>query len=120
MPFDLMPPLDFPDDENGDVLRRLQKNGDNLAKPRDVDFTVVFANEESAQEFAEHFIRHGYKVSVGNSNCVPDLPWDVVVTKHMVPSHNEITQTEETLQDIADGLGGRNDGWGCFSQKYTV
>jgi hypothetical protein len=112
--------FDFPDDENGDVLRRLQKNGDNLTMPRDVDFSVVFATEESAQKFAEYFVRCAYKVSVTNSNCVPDLPWDVVVTKHMVPSHNEITEAEETLQDIAEGLGGRNDGWGCISQKYTV
>ena len=115
-----MSSFDLPNDENGDVLRRLQKNGDNLAKPRDVDFTVVFATEESAQEFAEHFLRGGYKISVSNSNCVPDLPWDVVVTKYMVPSHSGITQSEEALQEIAEGLGGRTDGWGCFSQKYTV
>jgi hypothetical protein len=115
-----MSSFDLPDDENGDVLRRLQKNGDDLSKPRDVDFTVVFATEESAQEFAQHFVRHRYKVSVANSNCVPDLPWDVVVTKHMVPSHSGITEFEEALQDIAEGLGGRNDGWGCFSQKDTV
>ena len=108
--------FDFPDDDNGDVLRRLQKNGDNLTKPRDVDFTVVFATQESAQEFAEHFLRHGYKVSVRNSNCVQDLPWDAVVKKNMVPSHSGITQFEEELQEIAEGLGGRNDGWGCSSQ----
>jgi len=114
-----MPPFDFPDGDNGDVLRRLQKNGDNLTKPRDVDFTVVFATEESAQEFAEHLVGYGYKVSVSNSNCVPDLPWDAVVTKHMVPSHGGITQFEEELQEIAEGLGGRNDGWGCFSQDVT-
>ncbi len=111
-----MSPFDFPDDDNGDVLRRLQKNGDNLTESRVVDFTVVFATEESAQEFAEHFLRHGYKVSVRNSNCVQDLPWDAVVEKNMVPSHGGITQFEEELQEIAEGLGGRNDGWGCFSQ----
>jgi hypothetical protein len=114
-----MPPFDFPNDDNGDVLRRLQRNGDNLTKPRDVDFTVVFATEESAQEFAERFLRHGYKVSVRNSNCVQDLPWDAVVKKHMVPSHSGITQFEEELQEIAESLGGRNDGWGCISQDVT-
>ena len=111
-----MSSFDFPDDDNGDVLRRLQKNGDNLAKPRDVDFTVVFATEESAQECAKHFVGRGYKVSIGNSGCATDLSWDVIVTKHMVPSHSGITQFEEELQEIAEGLGGRNDGWGCFSQ----
>ncbi len=114
-----MSPFDFPHDDNEDVLRRLQKNGDDLAKPRDVDFTVVFAIEEAAQEFAEYFVNHGYKVSISNSGCLADLPCDVVVTKHMVPSHSGITQFEEELQKIAEGLGGRNDGWGCFSQPVT-
>jgi Regulator of ribonuclease activity B len=113
----LMNPFDFPDDDNGDVLHRLQKNGDNLTESRVVDFTGVFSTEESAQEFAEHFLRLGYKVSVRHSNCVQELLWDAVVKKkNMVPSHSGITQFEEELQEISEGLGGRNDGWGCFSQ----
>jgi hypothetical protein len=115
-----MSSFDFPDDENGDVLRRLQKDGDDLAKLREVNFTVVFATEKPAQEFGEHFVRRGYKISIEKSNCVPDMPWDVVVTRHMAPSHSGITQFEEELQEIAEGLGGRNDGWGCFSQTYNV
>jgi hypothetical protein len=109
--------MDFPDDANGDVLRRLQSDGDDLAKPRDVDFTVVFAIKGSAQKFAEHFEGLGHKVSIENSNCNSDLPWDVVVVKHMVPSHSAITQFEATLQDNAEGLGGSNDGWGCLAQQ---
>jgi hypothetical protein len=110
-------PTDFPDDANGDALRRLQKNGDALVKLRDVDFTVVFATEELAREFAEKFGQLGHKVSVTKSNCVPDLPWDVLVVNHMVPSYDEITRFEEALQGTADNLGGRNDGWGCINQK---
>lgn len=32
----------YPNDPNGDVLRRMEAEGDNLTKPRDIDFTVVF------------------------------------------------------------------------------
>jgi Regulator of ribonuclease activity B len=108
-------PTDFPEDGNGDALRRLQKDGDALVKPRDVDFTVVFATEALAREFAENFERLGHKVSIKNSNCVPDLPWDVLVVNHMVPSYDAINQFEDKLQGIADDLGGRNDGWGCIA-----
>jgi hypothetical protein len=110
-------PLEYPDDDTGDALRRLWRNGDDLTEPRDVDFTVVFAIEVAASEFAEHFKKLGYKVSIKESNCVPDLPWDVLVVGHMVPSHAEISEVENELQVIADGLGGHNDGWGCFSKK---
>jgi hypothetical protein len=110
-------PTVFPDDENGDVLRRMQRNGDDFSKARDIDFTVVFGVEDSAQKFAGYFGRLGHRVSVSNSNCVPDLPWDVIVVNHMLLSHSGITEFEETLQHAAAQLGGRNDGWGCLNQK---
>jgi len=48
-------PNEFPNDENGDVLRRLQNDGDDLTQPRNIDFTVVFPTEDASQQFAEHF-----------------------------------------------------------------
>jgi hypothetical protein len=42
--------------------------------------------------------------------------WDVVVVKHMALSQEAIERFEETLQEVASSLNGRNDGWGCFSE----
>ena len=47
---------------------------------------------------------------------MPNLPWDVVITKFMVPSHDAITALEHDLEVAAEPLGGRNDGWGCFER----
>ena len=105
----------FPDDENGDVLRRMERNGDDLTKPRDIDFTVVFADDISANHFARHFKDLGLGTSVKFSETVKELPWDVRVVKNMVPLHNEIGEFEKELELFASPLGGRNDGWGCFS-----
>lgn len=107
---------DFPDDENGDVLRRMRESGDNVSAARDIDFTVVFATRDQVQEFGDHFHDLGYRVSAKQSGCVADLPWDVVVVKNMVPTHAAITAFEAELQSVAAPLGGRNDGWGCFEQ----
>jgi Regulator of ribonuclease activity B len=41
----------FPDDENGDVLRRMAQNGDDLAQPRNVEFQHVFEQKPDALEF---------------------------------------------------------------------
>jgi hypothetical protein len=106
----------FPDDENGDVLRRMLRGGDDFTKPRDINFSIVFPSESAAEEFAGHFIQLGFKVSVQESNCVPELPWDVTVTNFMLPTHAEITEFEETLNSEAARFGGRTDGWGCFRQ----
>ena len=40
--------MSFPDDENGDVLRLMLKNGDDLSAPREIDFSVIFPTEDAA------------------------------------------------------------------------
>ena len=107
----------FPNDENGDVLRRMQANGDNLAKPRNIDFTVVFPDQPSAEKFSAEIHHLGCGISIELTNTRPELPWDVVVAKYMSPSHEGITQFEAELETIASRFGGSNDGWGCFNQK---
>jgi len=37
-----------------------------------------------------------------------------------VPSYNGITNFENLLQSVADGWGGHNDGWGCFSEPPSA
>ncbi|HLJ25434.1 MAG TPA: ribonuclease E inhibitor RraB [Candidatus Angelobacter sp.] len=34
----------YPNDSNGDALRRMEAQGDDLTIPRDIDFTVAFAD----------------------------------------------------------------------------
>ena len=109
--------MKFPDDANGDALRRMERKGDDLSRARDIDFTVVFPDEASATRFANHFSKLGYKVSVSLTNTVNNLPWDVLVVKHMAAIHEQIGAFEDSLQKTADTHGGRNDGWGCFSGK---
>jgi|SRR6185437_839774 len=106
----------YPGDANGDALRRMKAAGDDLTKPRNVDFTVIFANAISARQFAEHFRTLGYEVSVEAADTDGNFTWDVVVIRYMVPSHEEISNFEKALQSIADDWGGHNDGWGCFSE----
>jgi hypothetical protein len=104
----------FPNDANGDVLRRMVGNGDDLTQPRDIDFTVVFVDETSANLFAGHFKSLGLAASVEFSETAKGLPWDVSVVKNMIPQHDKISEFEDELEAIAEPLGGRNDGWGCM------
>lgn len=107
----------YPNDANGDALRRMEAEGDDLSRRRNIDFTVVFPDKNSAEEFARHFRSLGNEVSVDANESDRDFPWDVVVVQHMLPSHAEIANFEKLLQSAADALGGHNDGWGCFSES---
>jgi regulator of ribonuclease activity B len=106
-----------PNDDNGDVLRKLEAKGDSLTLPRDIDFAVVFRGEDAARRFGEHFRAQGYKVSFDRAETEPGFPWDVIVVRHMVPSYQAIGDFEAALQEVADTLGGHNDGWGCITQE---
>lgn len=112
--------MTYPNDGNGDALRRMQAQGDDLTRARNIDFTVAFADASSAEQFAEHFRTLGYGVSVEVTEPDQDFPWDVIVVQHMVPSYDGITDFEKLLQSVADGWGGHNDGWGCFSEPPSA
>ena len=112
----MQPKTKFPDDANGDVLRRLQSHGDDLARPRDIDFTVIFPDEQAALGFAEILRSDSYHVTVEMTQCNKELPWDALVVKNMIPTHDGISLFENELEIIALRFGGRNDEWGCISQ----
>ena len=105
---------DFPNDENGDVLRGLVRDGDDLTKPRDVDFSVIFMDKASAERFMEIVKHQDVKVEL-NQQDQDDQTWGVTVTRFMIPTHHVITSMEINLEEIAKPLGGKNDGWGCFA-----
>ena len=107
--------MKYPDDANGDALRRMEEAGDDLTRPRDIEFTVVFPNETTAKQFADHVSNLGYAASAELTGTIEDFPWDVIVVKHMVPTHEEIAAFEDWLQRVANTFGGQNDGWCCLS-----
>ena len=106
----------FPDDENGDVLWRMAQDGDDLSKPREMNYSVIFPSEDAALGFAVHLLRNGQKVSFAPYEGNDDLPWQVEVHPVMLPSHDNISGYEALIGEDAGQFGGRNDGWGCFAQ----
>jgi hypothetical protein len=108
---------EFPDDENGDVLWNMSESGDDLAKIREVDFSVIFPSEENALQFAIQLLKNEMKVSFSEYEENKEFPYQVTVHVMIVPSHKAITALEDQLGEIAEMLGGQNDGWGCFRQE---
>lgn len=106
---------DIPDDENGDVLRQMRGNGDSLTLPRPIDFSVVFPSKQAALAFSATIAEIGWKLVYEEAGVREDRPWEVRITREMVPEHAEIGAVEERLAAFAEPFGGMNDGWGCFN-----
>jgi len=101
-------------EENEAVLQRMRANGKDLSQSRDINFSVILPDEGAANQFAYQIASDIHSLKVEKTSCVKELPWDVTVTKHMVPKNEDITEFEAFLETAAAMYGGRNDGWGCF------
>ena len=106
---------DFPDDDNGSVLRGMQDRGIDLTLPRIVDFEHCFPDEASAQSFCETV--HGTVTEVVLFEPDPESGrgWEVRCRHRLIPTHQAITETEERLGEVAQAHGGHPDGWGSLS-----
>lgn len=102
----------IPDDENGDVLRRMREGGDALTKPRIIDFCFAFPAREQSLDFARMVSEREFEVCLSFYK-ERDI-WQAIVKKFMVPEHGAIGQIEATLSERAALVGGEPDGWGCM------
>jgi hypothetical protein len=108
-------PSQIPNDSNGDVHRRMLRDGDDLSKPRMIDFCHIFPERRQALAFADIIDDPEREVSISYYK-ERDL-WQATVRRHMVPTHQNITEFELSLASKAESVGGEADGWGCFLQK---
>ncbi|WP_140986911.1 ribonuclease E inhibitor RraB [Asticcacaulis tiandongensis] len=107
---------EFPEDENGIVLRRMKESGDDLSLKRTINFSVVFYTHINADIFCNKFSPYADSMHI-NYTEMGSLPiWDVTVDKYMLPSYDEITCFELKIAEFATPLNGHNDGWGCFQK----
>jgi hypothetical protein len=108
-------PMTFPNDENGNILRRMYEKGDDLTQSRMIDFCFAFPERQQALAFAETVDDRNLEVCI--SYYDEREMWQVVVKRHMIPIHSEISALESTLASNAEHVGGEGDGWGCMLIK---
>ena len=104
------PPV-FPDDENGNKLRRMYEDGEDLSQKRDIAFTVLLPDSDAVQEFGSYFYNLGLQVKAKRNDSGSGLPWNVVVTVNMLPTYETITDFEQKVEKVVVPLGGRSEGW---------
>jgi Regulator of ribonuclease activity B len=108
------PHLSFPDDENGDVLRKMHAAGDNLDAARDINFSFVFKTQSEAERFAAAVTAPDFRAE---ASAFPERKmWQAEVTFFMLPTYAAISELETRLSKVAAEYGGSPDGWGSFLQ----
>lgn len=101
----------FPNDADGDALRRVASNSD-LAKPMKIDFMVAVPSRNAAELIASRVGTHGYTPSVEQDQETKE--WTCYCTKEMVATYEGIIAAQDELDALSRDLGGYTDGWGTF------
>ena len=103
---------EFPDDETGELLKLMQEQGEDLSRPRDVDFFLVFETREQAEGFASE-ADLGPEFTVTTGPYEKTEKWQATLTVNMTPVYAEIVKLEKQVTRLGREYGGEADGWGC-------
>jgi hypothetical protein len=113
--------MTYPNDEDGQVLARIAASGMDLSIPTTIEFAVAVPDEATSNVVSKAFQQNGYTPEVYFDEGEPDYneedgdefgpSWTVYVPVHCVPSYQNVVEIQEKLSSIANGLGGKVDGW---------
>jgi regulator of RNase E activity RraB len=104
---------EFPNDADGDALRRIAGDGSDLARPMFVDFQVAVPDRSSAELLAATAVKLGYRTKVYDSPACK-LPWTCECSTRMLATYEAIIAFQRELEVISRPFGGIPDGWGTF------
>ena len=106
--------------QNRKVLMQLEKNGDKMEVPREIDHFIYFKEAAQQQAFAKEAEAKGFKVRFNDDEFVEDrkaegkeYPYMVEATREDSPL--DIDDIVWDLLELASPFEGEYDGWGCVN-----
>ena len=104
--------------QNRKVLMQLEKNGDKMEVPREIDHFFYFKEAAQQQAFAKEAEAKGFKVRFNDDEFVEErkaegkeYPYMVEATREDSPL--DIDDIVWDLLELASPFEGDYDGWGC-------
>ena len=107
----------FPDDENGDVLRRMADSDFPFSQPHDVDFFALFARNDDAAFVAKQFIadhKAGNRVAAVKTSAHESGGTELKIVKSMLVTHENVSAFETLLAERCARFDSKLDGWGVM------
>jgi hypothetical protein len=107
---------EFPNDADGDALRRFVDGGSDLSKPMTIDFQVAVPDEAAANGLAEVVDKLGYRATIyASQEC--SLPWTCECSTRMLATYDGVIAIQTELARLAKPFRGHPDGWGSFGNN---
>lgn len=100
----------FPEDEIGNILWQMQNDGDVLLTEREIEFSMLFPNQQLALKFGEVLLENNQKLSFTPFEESDDLPWEITAYPYMSATYENILSYQELLIASAEALEGQFNG----------
>ncbi len=101
----------FPEDEIGNTLWQMQQAGNDLLSEREVEFSMLFPNQELALKFGQLLLENNQKLSFTPYEANQELPWEITAYPHMPANYENIMSYQELLVSSSAPLKGQFDGF---------
>src|SRR5688572_19035504 len=95
--------LEYPNDADGDALRRLEADRNDMTRPMAIDFTVAVPSRSAGQAVADAAQEMGYRTSVEQNE--EDHAWTCYCTKHMVATYEAVVLAQRELDRLSGPHG---------------
>ena len=94
----------YPDDADGDALRKVAESGADMSRPMVIEFSVDVPDERAARRVAEVVSPVGFYPSIFRHDETDS--WSVYCAKEMLATHEAVVDVQSELNLAAVG-GGR-------------
>lgn len=102
----------LPNDADGDVLRRLAEDGNDLSQFMVIDFHIVVPDQDAGLALGEEVKQAGYKPELFYDEEADEIT--LQASKLMLPDHQALIDAQVELGQMALPHGGTIDGWGTM------
>lgn len=107
---------EYPQDADGDALRRVAGGGADLSQPMVIDFAVAVADEATARRVAEIVAAHDFDPSISQDDGRDS--WSVYCSKSMLATYEGVVAVRAQLNALLGANGGVCDGWATFGNHH--
>src|SRR5260370_34232855 len=100
--------MDFPNDADGDALRRVAERSD-MSKPMDIDFAVDVPSKRSGEEVQRVAAQRGFRPTLHFDET--DQRWTCYCAKQMVPTYEAGIAAQKELDKPSAAFVGYREHW---------
>jgi hypothetical protein len=111
-PSKVEPSIQFPNDENGEALKSLYKEGLDFKKTHSVEFFIAVPDKKSGELLVDVLKAEGFHCFLEQDDETDE--WSCCTSKNMLLDYNTIVDIQNRLDELSKPHGGFSDGWGVF------